>query len=100
MPVGAWLDAPAVLLVLLLPLPDDVGAEGVARDAGDKLNVDLVPAFLGPARAVPVGEEGANGSVLARALDAGGETTVSESLVGLDLTRSVVGGGDASDCSD
>ena len=31
-PVGAWLEASAVLLILLLPLPDDVGAEWVVFD--------------------------------------------------------------------
>ena len=45
-PVGAWLEAITVLLILLLPLPDDVGAEWVRIDGRHELNVDLVPALL------------------------------------------------------
>ena len=45
-PVSTRLEALAILLVLLLPLPDDVCAEWVRVDGWHKLNIDLVPALL------------------------------------------------------
>ena len=89
-PVSTRLEVLAVPLVVLLPLPDDVGAERMIVDGWHNLDVDLVPAFLSPVRAIPVSEERADGARLARTLHADGETSVSEGLVGFDFTTAVV----------
>ena len=89
--VGMWLEGVGVLLVLLLPLPDNVRAERVISDRRDKLHVDFIPSLLGPVRASPVGKEGGDGAVLVSSLHTRGETTVSEGLVRLDLSTDIVG---------
>ena len=88
---SAWLVRVDIRLVLLLPLPDNVGAEGVFFNGGNKLDIDFVPAFLRPVGTSPVGEEGADCAFFARAHHPDSESAVCEGFVGLDLATDVVG---------
>ena len=85
-PIGAGLVRVDIGLILLLPLPDNVCAEGVVFDGGNQLNIDLVPALLRPVRAVPVKEERADGALFVTTLHTDRESTVSECLICFNLT--------------
>ena len=88
-PVGAWVEASGVGVVLRTILGDDVHRERILSDGGHQLDVDLVPAVRPVLSSVS--EERLDGTHLAWVLHLCDKFAVGEPLLGAHLTREVVG---------